>query len=83
MDWTIRHGRSAALFSALKSAPTKVFDVATPDQISATLLSYLSSDRLALVENAMSGVSFFMSHQLILGNTVPAPLLQTFAKVGS
>ncbi|XP_071537961.1 stalled ribosome sensor GCN1 [Panulirus ornatus] len=81
VDWTIRHGRSAALFSALKSAPTKVFDVATTDQISATLLSYLSSDRLALVENAMSGVSFFMSHQLSLGNTVPAPLLQTFAKL--
>ncbi|KAG7170707.1 eIF-2-alpha kinase activator GCN1-like 1 [Homarus americanus] len=59
-DWTIRHGRSAALFSALKSAPTKVLEVATADQISSTLLSYLSSDRLALVENAMSGVSFFL-----------------------
>lgn len=80
-DWTVRHGRSAALFSALKSAPTKILEVATPDQISSTLLSYLSSDRLALVENALSGVAFFMSHQLSSGDPVPSGLLQTFAKL--
>lgn len=80
-DWTVRHGRSAALFSALKSAPAKILEVATPDQISATLLSYLSSDRLALVENAMSGVAFLATHQLAVGESVPPVLLQTFAKV--
>lgn len=81
-DWTIRHGRSATLFSALKSAPGKVLEAATTDQISSTLLSYLSSDRLALVENAMSGVAFFFSHLLVSGDTVPTTLLHTFAKVG-
>lgn len=80
-DWTIRHGRSAALFSALKAAPAKLLDVAQPDEISSTLLSYLSSDRLALVENAMSGVSFFITYQLISGGSVPMSLLQPFAKL--
>lgn len=77
----MRHGRSAALFSTLKSAPAKILEVATPDQISATLLSYLSSDRLALVENAMSGVAFLATHQLTLGESLPPMLVQTFAKV--
>ncbi|XP_068244259.1 stalled ribosome sensor GCN1 [Palaemon carinicauda] len=80
-DWTIRHGRSAALFSALKSSPSKVFDLATIDQISSTLLSYLSSDRVALVENGMAGVGFFMCHQFTKGEGVPPSLVQQFAKL--
>ena len=80
-DWTVRHGRSAALFSVLKSAPSKILEVATPDQISSTLLSYLSSDRLALVENALSGVAFFITHQLATGEPVPPGVVQTFGKV--
>ncbi|CAL4250654.1 unnamed protein product, partial [Meganyctiphanes norvegica] len=32
-NWTIRHGRSAALFSSLKSAPSHVLNVANIDQV--------------------------------------------------
>ncbi|KAK3887663.1 hypothetical protein Pcinc_008247 [Petrolisthes cinctipes] len=80
-DWTVRHGRSAALFSALKSAPNNVLSVASVDQVSSTLLSYMSSDRLALVENAMAGVAFLLAHQLTSGEPVPPTLVQTFAKM--
>lgn len=80
-NWTIRHGRSAALFSALKSAPNQVLDVANIDQVIEILLSYLSSDRLALVENAVAGIGYLILHQLDNGDKVPTALLQPFAKL--
>ncbi|ROT65240.1 Translational activator GCN1 [Penaeus vannamei] len=80
-DWTVRHGRSAALFSALKSAPGKLLEINSADQIIAALISYMSSDRSSLVENAMAGIAFFLAHQLKKGATVPAQLLQPFAKL--
>lgn len=41
----------------------------------------MSSDRLPLVENALAGVAFFVTHQLTSGEPVPPTLIQTFAKV--
>ncbi|XP_037791429.1 eIF-2-alpha kinase activator GCN1-like [Penaeus monodon] len=80
-DWTVRHGRSAALFSALKSAPGKLLEITSADQVTAALMSYMSSDRSSLVENAMAGIAFFLAHQLKKGASVPTQLLQPFAKL--
>lgn len=80
-DWTVRHGRSAALFSALKSAPGKLLEISSADQLSTALMSYMSSDRSSLVENAMAGIAFLLTYQLKKGAPVPMQLLQPFAKV--
>lgn len=67
----------------MKSAPGKLLEITSADQVTAALMSYMSSDRSSLVENAMAGIAFFLAHQLKKGASVPTQLLQPFAKVSS
>lgn len=48
-DWTMRHGRSIALRTALSEAPKRIVTAEWSDRIIKTLLSYLTSDRIPLV----------------------------------
>ena len=72
---------SAALFSALKSSPTKLFSVKSPDKIANVLLKYMTSDRANLVENGVLGVGFYLSHFVMEDKPIPQNLLVSFVKV--
>jgi len=46
LDWTLRHGRSAALSVALKEATPQVYTDDYKDKICRVLLAYLMADRV-------------------------------------
>merc|ERR1719510_244629 len=43
LDWTVRHGRSTALFVALKETPARIFDENRKSKVIRTILSYLAA----------------------------------------
>jgi len=52
-DWTLRHGRSAALSVALKEAPDQIYTAEWRDKLHRVLLSYLAADRIPIVSNSI------------------------------
>ena len=47
LEWTLRHGRSAALFVALKEAPSTIYVNDYKEKIHKSLLGYLATDRVS------------------------------------
>ena len=47
LDWTLRHGRSAALSVALKEAPGTIYKEEYTEKMHKALLGYLSADRVS------------------------------------
>lgn len=48
IDWTLRHGRSAALMVGLKEGPSFVYTDDFSEKINRTLLNYLVADRVTI-----------------------------------
>lgn len=62
LDWTVRHGRSTALFVALKEAPSRIFDSSNKEKVVKSILSYLAADRIPIVQNGVRACAFLFSH---------------------
>ena len=61
-DWTIRHGRSTALFVALKEAPSRIYDNDNKQKVIQAILSYLAADRIPIVQNGVRSCAYLFSH---------------------
>ena len=80
-DWTLRHGRSTALFVALKAAPERVLaDQGDLEKVVQVVLAFLAADRIPVVENGVRCVCFLFAHCLATGQALPAKLLVPFCK---
>lgn len=51
LDPVLRHGRSSALFVALKESPDTVFSSVYSDKVVKTILSHLQADKVKRVLN--------------------------------
>eukprot|EP00095_Tigriopus_kingsejongensis_P007819 maker-scaffold204_size260821-snap-gene-1.47 protein:Tk07819 transcript:maker-scaffold204_size260821-snap-gene-1.47-mRNA-1 annotation:"translational activator" len=80
LDWTLRHGRSTLLSVALKVAPERVYTEANIGKIHKVILSYLSSDRTPIVENAIRCICFLFKLCLRDGQTLPIDLITPFCR---
>ena len=49
---------------ALKQAAPQIYSADSSSKIHAILLSYLASDRIAIVSNGIRSISFFLTHLL-------------------
>lgn len=80
LDWTLRHGRSVALMVALKEAPEKLLRDEWTDRITKILLSYLTTDRLAIVLSGVRASGYYMYYKLLKEQQLHQVLLTTFSK---
>merc|ERR1712113_526975 len=62
LDWTATHGRSTALFVALKEAPSRIFSGAQKSNVIQCILSYLAADRIPIVQNGVRSCAFLFVH---------------------
>lgn len=46
LDWTLRHGRSVALYVALKEAPERIMSAVSEASVCQTILQNVQSDRV-------------------------------------
>ena len=62
LEWTIRHGRSTALFVALKEAPFRIFNGIQKEKVISAILAYLAADRIPIVQNGVRSCAYLFSH---------------------
>lgn len=77
----LRHGRSAALFVALKESPTTVYNSKEKDRTCAVILSHLSADRVQIVMNGVRSCGYLFQHLMNEGQSVPQQILSPFVRV--
>ncbi|XP_063238170.1 stalled ribosome sensor GCN1 isoform X2 [Bacillus rossius redtenbacheri] len=80
LDWTLRHGRSAALSVALKEAPGQVYTDARREKLCRVLLAYLTADRVPIAMNGVRGCGYLFKHLLLTNQPLPQQLLVPFVR---
>lgn len=81
LDWELRHGRSTALFVALKSTPERLLsDNGNADKINKVILSYMTADRVPVAENGVRALCYLFKHCLAEKKALPAVLVGPFCK---
>lgn len=77
----LRHGRSAALFVALKESPTTVYNNKEKDRVCSVILSYLSADRVQIVMNGVRACGYLFQYLMNEGQSIPQQILSPFVRV--
>ncbi|XP_076236761.1 lethal (3) 80Fj [Calliopsis andreniformis] len=80
VDWMLRHGRSAALFVALKESPTTVYNAKEKDRVCAIILSYLAADRVQIVMNGIRACGYLFQYLMNEGQPIPQQVLSPFVR---
>ncbi|XP_075992954.1 lethal (3) 80Fj [Anticarsia gemmatalis] len=79
-EWFLQHGRSCALFVALKETPEDVYKEGFEDKVEKTLLGYLASDKIPIACNGIRGIGYLMRHLLDNERPVPQIILSQFVR---
>ncbi|GBP56848.1 eIF-2-alpha kinase activator GCN1 [Eumeta japonica] len=79
-DWTLLHGRSCALFVALKETPQHIYLEQYQEKINKTLLGYLTSDKIPVVSNGIRGIGYLIRYLLQNDKPVPPNILSQFVR---
>ncbi|XP_039292554.1 eIF-2-alpha kinase activator GCN1 [Nilaparvata lugens] len=80
LDWTVRHGRSAALMVVLKESASIVYTEEYSERINKTLLSFLMADRVPIAMNGVRGCGYLFQHLMHVKQTLPQQLLSPFVR---
>lgn len=80
-DWLLLHGRSCALFVALKETPEAVYRDHFEEKIERALLAYLASDKIPVACNGIRGIGYLMRYLLNEDRPVPPNILSQFVRV--
>jgi len=79
-DWSLRHGRTAALFVVLKESPTTVYIPKYEVKLCKTLITCMQSDKLTVASNGVRGTCYLIQHCLNEGLPIPVMVLTPFVK---
>lgn len=82
-DWVLRHGRSAALFVALKESPDTVYNPKEKDRVCTVILSYLAADRVQIVMNGVRACGYLFQYLMNESQSIPQQILSPFVRVSS
>lgn len=80
-DWMLRHGRSAALFVALKEAPSVVYNSKEKERVCKVILSYLAADRTQIAMNGVRACGYLFQYLMNNNEPVPQVILTPFVRV--
>lgn len=80
-DWTLKHGRSCAVFVALKDHPESIFTDQYRDKVCKILLSYLTSDKVPIACNGIRGIGYLLRYLQTNKLPIPPVLLTPFVRV--
>ncbi|XP_072943447.1 stalled ribosome sensor GCN1 isoform X2 [Epargyreus clarus] len=79
-DWLLTHGRSCALFVALKETPEVVYTEQFQEKVDKTLLAYLASDKIPIACNGIRGMGYLMRYLLQKDRPIPPNILSQFVR---
>lgn len=80
-DWTLRHGRSAAIFVAMKESPSTIWTDQYELRLTKTLLALLSADRVPIVLNGVRACGYLLQHVTNDELELPQKIIVPFVRV--
>ncbi|XP_067000438.2 stalled ribosome sensor GCN1-like [Anabrus simplex] len=79
-DGILRHGRSTALYVALKEAAPILYTTEYKEQIHSIILGYLAADRVLILMNGVRACTYLFQHVMLSNVCVPQLLMGPFVK---
>ncbi|XP_045491112.1 eIF-2-alpha kinase activator GCN1 [Colias croceus] len=79
-DWLLQHGRSCALFVALKETPAAVYRDHFEEKVDKALLGYLASDKTPIACNGIRGMGYLMKYLLDQDRPIPQNIMSQFVR---
>lgn len=79
-DWTLKHGRTVALFVALKEGPSTVFVSNYESKICKVIVSCITSDKIQIASNAVRASGYLIQYCLIEGLSLPSTIVAPFIR---
>lgn len=79
-DWTSRHGKSAALFVALKQSPAVVYTTEYEQKICKIIIANATSDKIPIASNAVRAASYLFEYCLTEEIPLPQHVLTPFVR---
>lgn len=79
-DWTLRHGKAAALFVALKESPATVFVSKYETKIIKIILSSISSDKIPIASNGVRSSGYLLKYCMMENKTIPPTIVSQFVR---
>lgn len=77
----LRHGRSAALFVALKEAPGSLYSGKNKERVCKVILSYLAADRVQIAMNGVRACGYLFQYLMNEEQPIPQQILTPFVRV--
>lgn len=79
-DWTMKHGKSAALFVGLKEASAQIFSAKYETKICKSIVTNISSDKIPVASNAIRAAGYLLQHCMLNAVTVPQSIIGPFVR---
>lgn len=80
-DLTLKHGRSAALFVALKEAPEVIYTEKHRERVCKIILMHLANDKVQIAMNGVRACGYLFQYLMNTGQPIPQVVLTPFARV--
>lgn len=80
LEWTLRHGRSCALYVGLKEAPEFIYVEEKRDRFLKVLLAHLAADRVPIAMNGVRACGYLFQYLMLKNETLPQQLLTPFVR---
>ncbi|XP_014232646.1 eIF-2-alpha kinase activator GCN1 [Trichogramma pretiosum] len=79
-DWTLKHGRSAALFVALKEAPEVIYTEKYKDRVCKVILTHLAAEKIQIAMNGIRACGYLFQHLMNTNQPIPQVILTPFVR---
>lgn len=79
-DWTLRHGKSAALFVALKQCPSTIYTTEFEAKICKIIITNLTSDKIPIAGNAIRAASYLFEYCMNTEISLPLQVITPFVR---
>ncbi|XP_055374977.1 eIF-2-alpha kinase activator GCN1 [Condylostylus longicornis] len=79
-DFALKHGRTIALYVALKESPDAIYISAFQHKITQVIASCITSDRVPISSNGVRSFAYLTRHCLSKNEQIPQSILTTFVR---
>lgn len=79
-DWTSKHGKSAALFVALKEAAPVVFVPKYEAKLFKTITNNIVSEKIPIASNSIRAIGYLFEHCMITATPIPQQMIAPFVR---
>jgi hypothetical protein len=79
-DWSLKHGRTAALFVVLKESPATILKTKYEAKIVKSLVGCIQNERLPIVSNGVRGACYLIEHCQKTSTPIPQGILTPYVK---